>query len=142
MANFGQADVHIFIASATGANATVTEISTYCDTISGFTVEALTQQTDGFGDTWQEHLWTSIRRMDDIVVEGFYDDVATGPIAHYGNLSALGSIRNFEINVAGGSSDLLNGACIVMKIDRLPKRGELTRWRGTFRPTGVIGTAS
>jgi len=141
LANYGQPNFQIFISPASGSNATVREISQYVDTINGVAIEALTQQSDAFGDSWVEHLYVGVKKMDDIVLEGFYDDVAaSGPHAMFGDVAHLGQERNFELNF--GASDVVNGDVLIAKYERMPKRNELTRWRGTFRPTGTIGTAT
>ena len=141
MANYGQPNVGIFVSTASGSNATVRDISQYVDTINGVVLEALTQQSDAFGDSWFEHLYVGVKKMEDLVLEGFYDDVGTsGPHAMYGDVAHLGQERNFEIN--HGASDVVNGDVLIVKYERMPRRNELTRYRLTLRPTGAIGTAT
>ncbi len=141
MPNFGQPDLKIFVSTASNSNATVREISNYVDTFNGVALEALTQQSDAFGDSWVENLYVGVKKMDDMTMEGFYEDTAaSSPHAIFGDMAHLGNERNFEIN--HGASDLVNGKCLIAKYERLPKRGELTRFRVTLRPTGAIGTAS
>lgn len=140
MANYGQPDFKISIGSASGTTA-LSDISQYVMTINGVDIEAITQQSDAFGDSWVEHLYVGVKKMNDIVIGGFYDDAAaTGPHALMGQTSCYGADRLFELNF--GASDVCNGRCIIAKYSRMPSRGQLTGYQVTLRPTGAIGTAT
>lgn len=142
MANYGQPAVIIEIGSASGAAlGSLKPISNYVDTINGVELEALIQQSDAFGDSWQESLYTGIKKMTPITISGFYDDVAaSGPHALMGQTSDLGADRLFEISM--GASDVVNGRCIIQKYTRAPSRNQLTRYTAVLQPTGAIGTTT
>ena len=140
MAKKGQPDLKFGI-STTSASTTIVDLSGYIDTFNGVSIEALIQQSDGFGDAWQENTYVGVKKGDPFTIEGFYDDVAaSGPHAILGQTSDLGAERNFEVDF--GSSDLVNGDVLVTKYERMPRRNELTRFRATLQPTGTLGTAS
>ena len=142
MANYGQPDFHISIGTASGvALSALKDISQYVLTINGFDIEAMTQQSDAFGDSWVERLYTGIKQVGDIQIGGFYDDVAaSGPHAIMGQTSDLGADRPFELNF--GASDVANGRYVLAKYVRLPKRGALTEYQATLRVTGAVATAT
>ena len=142
MANFGQPNFTISIGTASGvALSALKDISNYVMTINGFDIEAITQQSDAFGDSWVENLYTGIKKVGDIQIGGFYDDVAaSGPHAIMGQTSDLGADRPFELSF--GASDVANGRYILAKYTRMPKRGSLTEYQAVLRVTGAIGTAT
>ena len=145
MANRGQPDFQILV-TTTSATSAFRDISQQVDTINGFNTEALLEQSDAFGDSWREQLYTGIRQMDDIDMEGFYEDTATatGVAAIFGNATDLGAEREAELNFANaaGGTDVAKFDFLVKRWWRGPKRGALTRFRLTVSPTGAMTTAS
>ena len=140
MGNFGQPNVKFMFSTASGSARI--DMSQSVDTINGLELEALTQQSDAFGDSWVENLYTGIRRMSPVVVEGFYDDtVATGEHQVWGQLSHLGNERTFSIDCSG-TNGAISRVCLIQKHVRSPKRGELTRYQTTLLPSGAIATTS
>ena len=127
MAKYGQND---FMISVGG-----TDMSSHVDTINGADIEALVQQTDGFGDTWMEQLYVGVRRMDPVVCEGFYDDVANGPSDVFSG-SAIGSIVAVILTWGGAKTTSFNA--VISSWGRNPGRGELHRFTATLTPTGVV----
>lgn len=142
MANYGQPNVIISIGSASGAAAgALKDISQYVDTFNGVNIEAILQQSDAFGDSWVEQLYTGVRRINPVTLEGFYNDVAaSGPHALMGQTSDLGADRLFEVDF--GSSDIVQCRMIITNYNRMPRRGELTRFSVTLTPTGAVTTAT
>mgnify|MGYP003395875700 CR=1 FL=1 len=147
MANRGQADVQIqtTTSSSTGA---WRDMSQYMDTFNGIETEAILQQSDGFGDSWVEFLFTGIRKAGKLEFEGFYEDTGTsGPNALWGQSTDVGAERAWKINVGTTgttASGILKVDGIIEKYARMPKRGELTRFKLTVQPTGPVtyGTAT
>ena len=127
--------------TTTSASTTIVDLSQYVDTIGDVDITPMVNETHTFGDSWVERTYTGVRGTNPIVVEGYYDDAAaSGPHAILGNASDMGAERNFEIDF--GASDVVNGKVILTGYNRLPKRGELTRYRSTWTPTGALGTAT
>ena len=142
MANRGQPDFQILV-TTTSATAAYKDISQQVDTFGGFDVEALLAQSDGFGDSWREQLYTGIRQMGDITLGGFYDDAATGVHTYFGNATDLGAERSVKLNFAAVSgTDEAKFDVIVRSYKRSPARGALTRYDLTLVPTGAMTTAS
>lgn len=142
MANYGQPDFKFSIGTASGvALSALKDISQYIITINGINLEALTQQSDAFGDSWVEQLYTGVKKGDDIVIGGFYNDVAaSGPHAIMGQTSDLGADRPFEADF--GASDVANGRVVIAKYGRMPSRGQLTGYQATLRITGAVATTT
>ncbi len=140
MANYGQSSVKISVSTASGSAANK-DMSDHIDTFNGVSINMITQQSDAFGDSWQEHLPVGVRFMDPLVFEGFYDDAGTsGPHAIWGNTSDVGADRVYEIDF--GSSDVVNGHVLITKYERIASRNALTRFRVTMQPSGAQGTAT
>ena len=140
MANYGQPNFKVSVTTSSGTTA-LQDISQYVTEISGFKIEAITEQSDAFGDSWQEHLWTGIRRMDDLTLSGFYNDVAaTGPHALFGQTSNIGA--EYEMELDFGASDIAHFDILVLSYSRMPVRNELTKYEVVVRPTGALTTAT
>lgn len=140
MALYGSPNFKFGITSASGST-TIVDISGYIDTINGLKVNAMTQETHGFGDSWVEHTFTGVRSMDDITIGGFYNDAAaTGPHALLGNTTQVGASRAAETDY--GSSVIQRVGVLIVSYQRTPTRNELTRFEAVLRPTGAVSTAS
>ena len=132
-----EAGVRITSASATGA---FHDISQYITGINGFNVEALTQETHAMGDSFPEHTWVGVKKIDDITLDGFHDDAAaTGPNALLGYAN-LGLERVLKIYVSTAESYKFD--VIVAKYNLMPKRNELTPFQSVLRPTGAFVTST
>lgn len=80
MAKHGQNEVIVTIDDAPGGTPRI--ITPYVNTIGNISIEAITQQTNPFGATSEEHSPVGLDRTPDIVIAGFYDDQAlVGPKA-------------------------------------------------------------
>lgn len=139
MTKYGQPSVLFGISTASGSTA-IKDLSNYIDEINGVKLEALTQQSDAFGDSWVENFYVGVRRLNPITIGGFYDDAASGPHLFMGQTSDVGAERQYELDF--GSSDLIHGFAIIQSYERMPKRNELTRFQAVLLPTGAVTTAS
>ena len=135
-----QADVVVKVTTSS-ATAAFQDISQSVMTISGVKLEAITEESDAFGDSWIENLYTGIRRMGSLVLGGIYDDVAaSGPMAIFGNASDIGAERVVKINVGTTASGVLKTDVIVKSFERQISRGALTRWETELLPSGAVIT--
>jgi hypothetical protein len=117
------------------------DLSQYIREVGGVNIEALTQESHAFGDAWVEHLYTGVRRVNEITLSGYYDDAAaTGPHALFGQTSDIGAEREIEFDF--GSSDIVHFDYLLASYNRMPVVGELTRFEATIRPTGAVTTAT
>lgn len=141
MANKGQADFQVRV-TTTSATAAYQDISNQVMEISALKMEALVEESDAFGDSWKETLYTGIRRMDDITLSGILDDVAaSGVNAIFGQASDLGAERNWKLNVTTASG-VIKTDVIIVSYERMPSRGALTRYQVVGRPTGAVTLTS
>ena len=99
-------------------------------------VEAITEESTAFGDDWQKHISTGIKRADPITVGGFYDIVALGPDAI---LNDVGAELAVIITWGGGKTSTVT--CIVQKYERLAKVNEMQKYVATLLPTGEVQEA-
>lgn len=139
MAKYGSPSVLIGVTTASGSTA-LKDLTQFIDTINGFKINAATQESHTFGDSWVEHLYTGLRSMDDLTLGGFYDDNASGPHAFMGQTSDVGSERQIELDF--GSSDIVHFNYILVSYARQPVRGELTKFEAVLKPTGAPTTST
>ena len=141
MATKGQADTQVRV-TTTSATAAFQDISNQVMEITGLKAEALVEESDAFGDSWRENLYTGIRRQDDIVLSGILDDVAaSGVKAIFGQATDLGAERVIKVNVTTASG-VRKTDVIVLSYEDQPTRGALTRFQVTLRPTGALTLTS
>jgi hypothetical protein len=137
----GQADVKFLISSSSGGAASGNDLSNYIDTMSEIGQEGKIVEIDGFGESFIRHFYSGAKVQPEIEIEGWYDDAtASGPHKVFGNASDIGAERNYEIDF--GATDIVTGDVIIKSYVRMPKRGEITRWKAVLLPTGIPGTAS
>lgn len=124
MAKYGSDDLSITFGA--------TPMKNYIDEINDIVIEAMLQEGHAFGDAWFEQLASGVKRMEDIVLSGFYDDTgSTGPDAKF---NTIGS--SAELIITFGASKTITVTCFVRSYTRSPTRGELTRFSVTLAPTG------
>ena len=109
------------------------DLTQYIDTINELNIEALLQEGHAFGDEWVKQLFTGVKRGNDLTVEGFYDDDATGPDAI---LNAIGDTR--KVVITWGSTKTSTFDAVIKNYVRKPVRGELTRFSCTLAITGEV----
>ena len=141
MAKVGSNVVNIKVTTASSTGA-YHDIRDYVRTISGLNVQALTQESEAFGDSWKEHLYTGMNGVDDITLGGYYDDVAaSGPHAIFGAIAVLGAERVIKLNL-GTTNEYPKVDVIVAQYNRTPTVGELTGFELVLRPTGALTYAT
>lgn len=78
MAKHSPSEVTVTIDDAPGGTPRI--ITPYVTTIGNLSLEVITEQTNPFGATSEEHTPVGITRTDDVVIGGFFDDTAlVGP---------------------------------------------------------------
>ena len=134
MAKYGSSNLTITVEDSLGA---AQDLSNYIDTINDVNIEALTQESTAFGDSWVENLATGVKKGNPVTVEGFYDDTAlTGPDAV---LIGIGDTR--EVVITWGGAKTTTFDAIIQNYTRRPTRNELTRFSCTLLPTGAVAEA-
>lgn len=137
MANYGPDDFAIEIDTTSGGSLS-SGFKQYVREINGFKIAALTQESHSFGDTWVEHLFTGIKRAEDVTIKGFYDDTAsTGPNVIFAG--GVGTTRS--VVLTWGSTKTSSFEAVIISYERLAKIDELTMYEVVLRPTGTVTEA-
>lgn len=140
MAKYGSSSLNIQIDSTEGG--TLTDISQHVLSINNVDVEGMTEESHTFGDAWVESLPIGVRKMNDIVLEGFFDDAAsTGPNAIFIGVQNSPANLTRTLQLTWGGTKVTTVEVWIAKYERLGTRGNLTRYRATLRPTGAVTEA-
>jgi hypothetical protein len=140
VAKYGSNSLAVHIDDTEGGS--LTDISQHVTAINGVEVEALMEESYAFGDSWFESLATGVRKMNDVVIEGFYDDTAsTGPNAILVGVqdSPADGTRTFRVTWGGSKTTTVE--VWIAKYTRMATRGQLTKYSATLRPTGAVTEA-
>lgn len=137
MAKFGSASITVNYDDSAGTPRTVTD---YITEMNGIEIEAVTEPTHAFGDSWDEATGTGMSKVAPIVLKGFYDDTATsGPHVVFRALDTSPSASTRTLAVAFGGT---NGTATVetrcAKYKVMGKVGSLTQFEATLIPTGSL----
>lgn len=131
MAKYGSDDIVLEFDSTEGGS--LSAITQYITGINGINIEALLEEGTTFGDSWVEQLFTGIKQMGDITLDGQYDDTAsTGPNVVF---IGIGQTRTFKITY--GSTKTTSVETIIKSYNRTPVRKELTKFQVVLSPTGA-----
>ncbi len=126
-----------FKITASSSTTTYHDISQYLTDWAGFNHIANLQESHTFGDAWREQLYSGFNMADDITISGFFDDAATsGPHALLGLLTALGNERSIKMSF-GTTNAYIKTDVLIRSYNRIPTRGELTRYSAVLAPTGT-----
>jgi hypothetical protein len=104
--------------------------------INGLEVEALLQESHGFGKSWVENLFTGMKKGNPITISGFYNDVANGPDALF---KAIGDSRT--IVITWGAAKTSTATVLIQKYTRQPINGETHKYTVTLVPSGAVTEA-
>ena len=111
-------------------------MSQYVQEIGGIEIEALTEDSGGFGDSWEEVLATGLKKVGGLTIKGIYDDTATtGPNVIW---NAAGNTTSRTLKVTWGGSKTTSVETIITKYVRAPQRGALTKFEVTLAATGAV----
>ncbi len=136
MAKYGPDDVTIEVDDDEGGS--LTDVSQHVDTINGFEITSVNEQSNTFGDTWVEFLHTGVSQANPLTMEGFYDDVASvGAKAMYNN--SIGETRS--VRLTWGSTNTSSFEAILTAYSRTGSRDGNLRYSVTFTPTGAVTEA-
>jgi len=134
MAKYGSDDITVEVDNSSG---TPVDITAYVNSINGVDIEAITEDTTVFGDSWQENAYVGVKKANSIQFKGFYDDTAdSGPDAV---LNALGDTRT--VTITYGNSKSSSVEAIIAKYVRTPGVSKLTEFECDLTPTGAVTEA-
>lgn len=118
---------------------TLQNMTQYVTSINGIDIEAVLEESHTFGDQWFESLATGLRKVNDVVIGGFYDDTAsTGPDVIFGAVADLPSVASRTLKLTWGSTKTTSVETLILKYTRKPVKNELTKFEVTLRPTGAV----
>lgn len=136
MAKYGSNNVTVNFDNSGG---TPVDMSNYVDTINEVNVSAKLQESHAMGDSWVEQLFTGVKSMAPITLEGFYDDAAsTGPDVVF---NAPGNTTTRTLQIVYGAAKSTSVETIITNYVRRVVRGDLTRFAVTLTPTGTVTEA-
>ncbi len=131
MTKFGSPDIVI---SIDDSGSMARDLTQHITEFAGIDIEALIEESHTFGDTFVEQLFSGVKRLADISVRGFYDDVATvGPDAVF--RGGEGDTR--AVSVTWGGANITAGDAIIKNYRRLGVRGESQKYEAILSPTGI-----
>jgi hypothetical protein len=133
----GSTEVTVTIAEAPGGTARI--ITPYVDSISGLAIESITQQTNPFGSTSEQHTPVGIVKTPDIVLSGLLDDTAlvgswTVLKQVAGDIAPASVGRILVIVAATGATFTITVHLVKTEVG--PKNGALTTYATTLRQAG------
>lgn len=137
MAKFGSPSVTVNIDDSGG---TARDVTQYIREMNGIEIEAVTDPTHAFGDSWEEHTGTGLSKISDLQLKGWYDDTATsGPHVVFRTLDTSPSAATRTVAIAfGGTNGTATYEARCMKYKVTGKVGNLTEFEATMRATGSL----
>jgi hypothetical protein len=121
-----------------GPGGSLQTITAYVTDISGIKLEAITQQSNPFGQAYQSHTPVGVSMVGDITIHGFYDTTATsGPhvVFKSPDTDPQGSTRSFSF--APGDSKTFTMETRLVSYEVLGKNGNLTEYNAVIRQAGA-----
>ena len=109
------------------------DLHPYITDIGNFNIEALTEEGHTFGDDWVKHLFTGIKKGNDLTLSGFYDDETDGPDDVLSNVGST-----VPVVIKWGGTKMSSFDALIKSYSRNPSRGELTKFSSTLVPTGEV----
>lgn len=136
MAKYSSKDVVIEFDNSSGVLQNMTQ---YILSINGVSIEALLEQSHSFGDSWEEHFSTGIKRIGEVVLGGMYDDTATtGPDAIF---NAPGNTTDRTFKITWGGTRTTTFETVIRRYERQPQRGQMSMFEVALQPTGAATEA-
>ena len=115
------------------------DLSAHILSINGVKIMSMFEtDSHGFNNAWAETLATGLRRAEPIEVEGFYDDAANGPHAEFGTTAAGPTTATKNIVFLWGNAKTTTIPVLIESYERLPSRGQLTRYKARLVPSGAV----
>ena len=118
------------------------DISAHILSINGVKIMSMFESdSHGFNKSWAETLATGLKRVEPIEVEGFYDDAANAPHAQFKDTTAGPATGTKPLLFTWGGGKTTSIPVFIESYERLPSRGQLTRYKARLMPTGAVTEA-
>lgn len=115
------------------------DLSAHILSINGVKIMSMFEaDSHGFNKDWAESLAAGMKRVEPIEVEGFYDDVANGPHNAFGTTAAGPATATKDMVFGWGGAKTTTIPLLVESYERLPNRGQLTRYKSRLMPSGAV----
>lgn len=138
----GSSEVTISLEDSPGG--TPRQIKNFVLEMGAVKITANTEQSNAFGDSWEEHSATGIRKVEPITISGFWDTTpSTGPhaVLQAPDTDPNGDAR--ELVIVFGLDDGSPGDLRTFTVDVLlvsysvmGENGQLTKFEAELQPTG------
>lgn len=132
---YGSASIAITFDDAPGGTART--ITPYVREIGGIKVEAITEQSNPFGTSWEEHTPTGVSKIAPISLKGFFDTTATvGPHVVFKDVDDGPQDATRTFTFAPGDSKVFTVEARLVSYEVLGQNGNLTQYEAMIQPTG------
>jgi len=129
----------ITVAYDDGQGGTARTVTGHILTMGGMKITSNMEASHAFGDAWEEHLPTGVRRWEPITLEGHWDTTATtGPHVVFIDPDDDPNGGTRTLTVGFGDSKSAAGETYLMSYEVLGQVGNLTRFRAEIQPTGAL----
>lgn len=136
MPQYSYPELKIELDTTTGG--ALVDISKYVTSINGWSKERLAEELTGAGESTDRWGDVGFTMKGEVVLTGPYDDTAAGlvVVTRAWNDGLERTLQlTFDVGVA---ADVETVECLLIKVERNPKRGGMTEWVATLRPTGAV----
>lgn len=121
-----------------GPGGTGRAVTNHILTMGGAKITSMTEASHAFGDSWEEHTPSGVKRMEPITLEGFWDTTATtGPHVVFGDPDDGPQDATRTLVLGFGDSKTLTVETYLTSYEVLGQVGQLTRFRAEIQPTGT-----
>jgi len=132
---FGSASVTITLDDASGTPRIITG---FIMDMSGIKITSNMEQSNSYGDSWEESLPSGVSKVDPITLGGFWDTtLLTGPHASMGVPDASPQSTTRTLVVVFGDSKTFTVECFLESYEVIGNNGNLTKFSAVLRPTGA-----
>lgn len=136
---YGSSSIAITIDDAPGGSPQT--ITPYVREIGGIKIEAINQQSNPFGVSFEEHTPVGVKKVGPIPIHGFFNTTATsGPHVVFnpasGDSDPQGATRTFTFTP--GDSKTFTAEVRLLSYEILGKNGALTEYEAVIQPTGTF----
>ena len=137
MSKYGSGSVSIYLEASTGT--TYYNIANYIDELGGQKITSITEPTNAFGDSWEEHLPVGLSRGEPFDIGGLWDTAATdGTHVTFKDVNdgTTDATRGMVIGFGGGQ--YWHASVYIPSYEVIGSNGKLTRFRANVLPTGTV----
>ena len=117
------------------------DISQYVDSDVAIKIIAMLEETDGYGDEWDEFTPTGHASLTTITLSGQYDDTTSeGPaivfLVNANDRDPQGTLRTLKIEY--GNSKSVSVETRLVSYERIGRRRLFTRYEAVIQPSGAV----